>query len=158
MQSPSTPARQVLCPPHPDRREHKRFSGGSRHQPSRSEVPSPGRWIRSGRHPGCGIRPRIRRLADLSSTHPIRRRPCADPVQKQVSGEWMTQKGIDLSRPVTEARMSVAKSGANLTACDPACRFAHAGYACFRTLVRRRGQRDPCEGLRHTGKTRFRTS
>ena len=30
-----------------------RFSGGSRHQPSRSEVPSPGRWIRSGRHPGC---------------------------------------------------------------------------------------------------------
>src|SRR5258706_2767899 len=33
----------------------------------------------------------------------IRRRPCADPVQKQVPGEWMTQKGIDSSRPVTEA-------------------------------------------------------
>ena len=35
------------------------------------------------------------RLADLSSMHPIRRRPCADPVQKQVPGERMTQKGID---------------------------------------------------------------
>src|SRR6202140_2348528 len=47
-------------------------------------------------------RPRIRRLADLSSANPIGWRPCADPVQKQVPGEWMTQKGIDLSRPVTE--------------------------------------------------------
>jgi len=28
-------------------------SGRSPHQPSRSEVPSPGRWIGSGRHPGC---------------------------------------------------------------------------------------------------------
>ena len=35
--------------------------------------------------------------------NPIRRRPCADPGQKQVLGEWMTQKGIDSSRPVTEA-------------------------------------------------------
>ena len=45
----------------------------------------------------------IRRLADLSSTNPIRRRPCADPGQKQVPGKWITQIGIDLSRPVTEA-------------------------------------------------------
>src|ERR1700737_4693004 len=37
--------------------------------------------------------------------NPIRRRPCADPVQKHVPGEWITQKGIDSSRPVTEARM-----------------------------------------------------
>ena len=35
----------------------------------------------------------------------IRRRPCADPGQKQVPGEWMTQKGIDSSRPVTEAEI-----------------------------------------------------
>src|SRR5207302_10076202 len=90
----------------------------------RSEVPTPGRRIRSGRHAGCDIRPRIRRLADLSPTHPIRRRPCADPVQKQVSGEWMTRKGIDSSRPVTEARMSVAICGDR----RPACRYAHAGY------------------------------
>src|SRR5207247_475981 len=34
--------------------------------------------------------------------NPIRRRPCADPGQKPVPGEWMTQKGIDSSRPVTE--------------------------------------------------------
>src|SRR5262245_30951575 len=40
-----------------------------------------------------------------SPTYPIRRRPCADPVQKQVPGGWMTQKGIDSSTPVTEARM-----------------------------------------------------
>src|SRR6202022_825407 len=35
--------------------------------------------------------------------NPIRRRPCADPGQKQVPGKWITQKGIDSSRPVTEA-------------------------------------------------------
>ena len=37
-----------------------------------------------------------------SSSDPIRWRPCADPGQKQELGDWMTQKGIDLSRPVTE--------------------------------------------------------
>src|SRR5437879_8664894 len=40
----------------------------------------------------------------------IRRRPCADPGQKQVPGEWMTQKGIDSSRPVTEASHAVKKA------------------------------------------------
>jgi hypothetical protein len=30
-----------------------------------------------------------------SSQHTIRWRPCADPVQKRVPGEWMTQKGVD---------------------------------------------------------------
>jgi len=35
------------------RGEHQRaFGQGHRYQPSRSEVPTPGRWIRSGRHPG----------------------------------------------------------------------------------------------------------
>ena len=52
----------------------------------------------------------------LSSTNTIRRRPPADPVQKQVPGDWMTQKGIDQSRPVTEARMSEAKSGSGIEA------------------------------------------
>lgn len=37
--------------------------------------------------------------------------PSADPVQKQVPGKWITQKGIDQPRPVTEARMSEAKYG-----------------------------------------------
>src|SRR5438876_4687750 len=90
----------------------------------------------------CGMwhtRPRIRRLADLSSTHPIRRRPCADPVQKQVSGEWMTQKGIDLSRPVTEARMERSEirgppvAQIETVPCGTAVPdFAslHPGYAC----------------------------
>ena len=62
----------------------------------RSEVPSPGRWIRSGRHAGS-------RLTDHASvdwpTGPPRTPSgdglSADPVQKQVPGEWMTQKGID---------------------------------------------------------------
>jgi hypothetical protein len=42
-------------------------------------------------------------LADLSFTNLIRRRPRADPVQKHVPGDRTTQKGIDSSRPVTEA-------------------------------------------------------
>src|SRR6202795_4726312 len=44
--------------------------------------------------------PQIGRPVPLMN--PIRRRPCADPGQKQVPGEWMTQKGIDSSKPVTE--------------------------------------------------------
>ncbi len=43
------------------------FSGGPRHQAFPTRSPSPGRWIRSGRHPGCCRRARLRRLADLSS-------------------------------------------------------------------------------------------
>src|SRR5437667_2190961 len=39
--------------------------------------------------------------------NPIRRRPCADPGQKPVPGEWMTQKGIDSSRPVTEVSRAI---------------------------------------------------
>jgi hypothetical protein len=50
-------------------------------------------------------------LADLSFTNLIRRRPRADPVQKHVPGDRTTQKGIDSSRPVTEARISAAISG-----------------------------------------------
>jgi hypothetical protein len=42
--------------------------------------------------------------------NPIRRRPCADPGQKQVPGEWITQKGIDSSRPVTEAACAKVES------------------------------------------------
>src|SRR5258706_8312357 len=53
-------------------------------------------------HPTMRSRfPQIGRPVPLMN--PIRRRPCADPGQKQVPGEWMTQKGIDSSRPVTEA-------------------------------------------------------
>jgi hypothetical protein len=42
--------------------------------------------------------------------NPIRRWPCADPGQKQVPGEWMTQKGIDSSMPVTEAACAKVES------------------------------------------------
>src|SRR5438876_8100027 len=53
-------------------------------------------------HPTMRSRfPQIGRPVPLMN--PIRRRPCADPGQKQVPGERMTQKGIDSSRPVTEA-------------------------------------------------------
>jgi hypothetical protein len=54
-----------------------------------------------------------------SSMNPIRRRPCADPGQKPVPGEWMTQKGIDSSRPVTEAACVVVVSA----------RVSHHGHA-----------------------------
>ena len=57
-------------------------------------------------HPTMRSRfPQIGRPVPLMN--PIRRRPCADPGQKQVPGEWMTQKGIDSSRPVTEASHAV---------------------------------------------------
>src|SRR5215470_8079099 len=53
-----------------------------------SEVPSPGRWIRSGRHAGCGIDHALRRLSRpiLCESHQVAV-SCADPVQKQVPGE-----------------------------------------------------------------------
>src|SRR6266404_2412449 len=60
-------------------------------------------------HPTMRSRfPQIGRPVPLMN--PIRRRPCADPGQKQVPGEWMTQKGIDSSRPVTEASHAMKKS------------------------------------------------
>src|SRR6266550_1491343 len=60
-------------------------------------------------HPTMRSRfPQIGRPVPLMN--PIRRRPCADPGQKQVPGEWMTQKGIDSSRPVTEASHAVKKA------------------------------------------------
>src|ERR1700681_2723842 len=71
--------------------------------------------------------------------NPIRRRPCADPGQKQVPGEWMTQKGIDSSKPVTEeasrAKMikhtSVVTTGSDgFTPAFPAQWF----YGLFRAL------------------------
>src|SRR5437016_8022201 len=60
-------------------------------------------------HPTMRSRfPQIGRPVPLMN--PIRRRPCADPGQKQVPGEWMTQKGIDSSRPVTEASHAMEKA------------------------------------------------
>jgi hypothetical protein len=69
-------------------------------------------------HPTVRSRfPQIGRPVPLMN--PIRRRPCADPGQKQVPGEWMTQKGIDSSRPVTEAACAVVES----------TRVSHHGHA-----------------------------
>jgi molybdate transport system substrate-binding protein len=53
-----------------------------------------------------GIVTTQRRLADLSSSNPIRWRPCADPGQKPDPGGRTTYKGIDQSRPVTEDGVS----------------------------------------------------
>src|SRR6266571_3937650 len=58
--------------------------------------------------------------------NPIRRRPCADPVQKHVPGERITQKGIDSSRPVTEARMERSEIRDSRDA-GPGLRFAPSG-------------------------------
>src|SRR6516165_5312523 len=104
-----------------------------------SEVPSPGRWIRSGRHAGCGIDHALRRLSRhiLCESHQVAV-SCADPVQKQVPGEcgWSGEgsapprpraggeggvpgvKGfafaspLDSPRPVTEARIARRLAGA----------------------------------------------
>jgi hypothetical protein len=51
--------------------------------------------------------------------NPIRRWPCADPGQKQVPGEWMTQKGIDSSMPVTEAACAKCRAHALVTTVTP---------------------------------------
>jgi hypothetical protein len=59
------------------------------------------------------LRPRIRRLADLILTHSIRRRPRADPVQKQVPGERMTSQGLTCRGPLQKPGLSGAKSGAH---------------------------------------------
>ena len=93
----------------------KGFRGGQDTSLPRSEVPTPGRWIRSGRHPGRGIRPRARRLADLSSSNPIRARPRDDPVQKQDPGETDHRKwnqGLTNQGPLQKPGWSAATSGA----------------------------------------------
>src|SRR5215831_3153169 len=74
-----------------------------------SEVPTPGRWIRSDRTSARGTRPRVLRLVDLSSQTPSGGGQRADPVQKHDPGERMSsqvKKGIDKPRPVTEADVS----------------------------------------------------
>ena len=75
-------------------------------RPSRSEVPA-GTMdqvrptpIRR-RHLRCDHA--HRRLAGLSSTNPIRRRPLCRPGRSKSPASGSRKKGIDLSRPVTEA-------------------------------------------------------
>src|SRR6516165_6324504 len=66
-----------------------------------SEVPSPGRWVRSGRHAGCGIDHALRRL---SRPNPLRipsgggllRRPRTEASPRRV---WMERRGIGSPRP-----------------------------------------------------------
>ena len=166
-QASFSPRRRILPPRRPDRGDRE-FSGGSRHQPSRSEVPTPGRWIRSDRHPGpVASRPRCRRLVDLSSSNSIRWRPRADPGQKPVPGERITQKGIDRSRPVTEARMEQSEIRVIARAAlSPHCAALHAGYE-FRSgrdrqpraeLAPYRLDRNPCTAVRGLVSTPLRSS
>src|ERR1700683_1000378 len=82
---------------------------------SRSEVPTPGRRVRSGRHAGRGIDHVNVDWPALSSSDPIRWRPRADPVQKQDPGErdprkW--KKGLTHQGPLQKPAWSVAKCGA----------------------------------------------
>src|SRR4029078_736480 len=51
---------------------------------------------------------RERRLVDLSSSNPIRWRPCADPVQKRDPGERITQKGLTIEGPLQKGGQSEA--------------------------------------------------
>lgn len=75
--SPTERARPNL--PRHNGGKKNRFLGGSRHQPSRSEVPSPGRWKRSGRKPlRDGDDHALLNWPASSSSNPIRLRPCAD--------------------------------------------------------------------------------
>jgi hypothetical protein len=92
-----------------------RFSGGSSHQ-ALPEAKS----LRRDDGPGQAVTRVVDASNDAitpsvdwptcSSMNPIRRRPCADPGQKPVPGERTTQKGIDSSRPVTEASCAKVES------------------------------------------------
>src|ERR1700721_3436715 len=92
-----------------------RFSGGSSHQ-----APPEAKALRRDDGPGQAVTRVVDTSSDVitlsadwptcSSMNPIRRRPRADPGQKPVPGEWITQKGIDSSRPVTEASCAKVES------------------------------------------------
>src|ERR1700722_1093654 len=101
-----------------------RFSGGSSHQ-ALPEAKS----LRRDDGPGQAVTRVVDTSSDVitlsavwptcSSMNPIRRRPRADPGQKPVPGEWITQKGIDSSRPVTEASCAKVESTRVVTTDTP---------------------------------------
>jgi len=67
-------------------------------------------------------------LADLLlSRTPSRDDHRVDPVQKQVPGEWMTQKGLTNQGPLQKPGWSVAQSGPETASIDPGFRFAPSG-------------------------------
>jgi len=98
----------TTLPRQPDRGGQHSFRAGSPHQALRREVPC--RDDESGQA-ATQVVDAIsrcdhahRRLADRSSTNTIRRRPCADPGQKQVPGKWITQKkGLTHRGPLRKA-------------------------------------------------------
>src|SRR5262249_11109459 len=72
-----------------------------------SEVPTPGRWTGQAALRPVAIRPRLRRLAGLSSSNPIRWRPPRRPrteARPRRKANSQLQRGIDKPRPVTEGR------------------------------------------------------
>jgi hypothetical protein len=62
--------------------------------------------------PHMGRRLRVPRLADWSSSDPIRQRPCADCGQKsKTPAAGSRSRGIDTTRPVTEATFTARSTG-----------------------------------------------
>ena len=78
--------------------------GRARHQLSRSEVPSPGRWIRSGRKPRSSVLYDCASLDWSTGPHPTPsgsgRTPTADRSKTPAAGS--RSRGIDTTTPVTE--------------------------------------------------------
>src|SRR6516165_2807911 len=65
-----------------------------------SEVPSPGRWIRSGRHAGCGIDRALRRLSRRASrSYRDRHRMAGEQVQPSGAIERPTTMGSNFLFP-----------------------------------------------------------
>ena len=77
--------------------------------------------------------------------HPIRRRPCADPVQKQVPGDSDDEKGLTYRGPLQKPGLSEAKSGDDRAAftAAPGFRFAQPG------LQGKQGSRTPTDAVRN---------
>src|SRR5207247_5368996 len=76
-----------------------------------------------------------RRLVDRSLRTPsggsLGSSPCADPVQKRVSGEWIgARPRVDIVRPVTEGCATAPSQ--RLTACAK----SHGGRACPTSAIK----------------------
>ena len=81
-----------------------RFSGRARHQPFRSEVPSPGRWIRSDRKSGSGIATTRTEIGRAILTQTPSGGGHAPTQDRSTIRRLDDAKGIDKPRPVSGGR------------------------------------------------------
>src|SRR4030095_2130135 len=84
----------------PNKEKCNSFRAGHHTRLSRSEVPSSDDGSGQAVAHQVASSARERRLVDLSSSNPIRWRPCADPVQKRDPASGQRKKGLTDQRPL----------------------------------------------------------